>query len=158
MIRTLFTVLAIAIALVRSAVAPAADGSGAAPIADRIEARILDWAEAFNAGQTDRLCDLFAQDLVARVRGEPVRGRQAMCRQFREAAGGDATRMIYAPAVEDVLVGEHLAVATVTWALQVERGVVDTRFTERAQYVFAPDPAGEWRVIRLVSYLEPTDR
>ncbi len=159
-VRTVRRVAALCLVLALPVSAAAEDGATGrtADARQAISARLAAWAEDFNAGRTDGLCDLFSEDLRASVRGEPVRGFEAMCEQFRRSASDRATRMTYAPKVDDVLLLDGGAVASVTWVLRVQRGVVDTQFVERAQYVFRPGPDGDWKVVRLFSYIEPTDR
>ena len=146
---------AAAIAAAEGATAPT-DADVAAEAA--IRQRIVAWAEAFADARPGELCDLFSEDLVARVRGEPARGREDMCTQFARTASDRSTDIAYVPRIESVIASGDLAVADLTWALRVRRGVVDTRFVERAQYVFAREADGAWRVLRLMSYIEPVTR
>ena len=47
--------------------------------AAEIKSALTQWMADFNAGKTDRVCDLFAADVRADYRGYPTRDHQAVC-------------------------------------------------------------------------------
>ena len=44
-----------------------------------IRAALTQWATDFNAGKSDRVCALFARDLIAQYRGQPERNYDSLC-------------------------------------------------------------------------------
>ena len=62
--------------------APAAQADGGAD-EKSVRQALASWAEAFNAGDGERVCDLFAPDLIAVYQGVPNRGFAELCAHLR---------------------------------------------------------------------------
>ena len=137
-------------ALVLLAVAFA--GPAAADAEAEIRDRLVGWAAAFNRGDAAAACDLFAEDVVAVVRGAPDGDKAAVCGRLERTLAATDRRLAYRPAVDEVLVwGDH-AVVRVTWTLTVTRGDTKAASRERGLDVFRRDPDGEWRIMRFVAF------
>ena len=87
-----------------------------------ITARLEAWADAFNARDAIRTCDLFSADLVSTMRGRPDEGRDAVCRRIAAALADRHLTMRYAPEIEEMLVSGDLAVVRLVWLMTVQRG------------------------------------
>lgn len=53
--------------------------SRAGDAAAEIESTLTRWMADFNAGKSERVCDLFAADVRADFRGYPTRGYREVC-------------------------------------------------------------------------------
>ncbi len=129
------------------------------PEADKaaIAARLQAWAEAVNARDAVKACDLYAPDLVASVRGSSERGREAVCGAIGSTLA-DRTRTVrYAPEIEEILVSGDLAVARLTWTLTLARGPKPAVQKEPSLAVFRRDADGRWSVIRFMTYNSAPD-
>ena len=127
--------------------------------ADRaaIAARLERWASAFNARDAVGACALYAADLVATVRGQPERGRDAVCARIAAALADRTHTLRYAPDVREILVSGDLAVVRLVWTLTVARGPTPAVHEEPGLDVFRRDPDGAWQIIRFLAYLDAPD-
>jgi steroid delta-isomerase len=137
--------------------------AAAPPIAARagddaaeIRAALTAWTAAFNAGDADRACRLFAPDLRYDVRGLPEQTYDEMCRRLHRAAADTSVRYRYAPAVKEVLVAGDLAVVRLAWHVTTTRpGQAERHTVEQGMDVFRREPDGGWRIIRYLAYEAP---
>jgi steroid delta-isomerase len=122
----------------------------AAAIQDRLER----WADDFNAGRAEAVCDLFARDLVATYQGQPDRGFDAVCRTLQDSLRGRPFRFAYALDLQEVMVSGDLAVVRLVWTLEVRRpdGVLVERQEEPGLDVFRREPDGAWRIARYLAF------
>ena len=58
-----------------------------------IRAAFTQWTEDFNAARGEKVCDLFAKDLMSDYRGVPERGYERQC-QILQAAFADGAAAI----------------------------------------------------------------
>ena len=54
-------------------------------VADEVRGALTAWTEDFNARRADKICDLFAPDLIADFRGQPERGYEEVCRLLKSS-------------------------------------------------------------------------
>jgi hypothetical protein len=73
------------------------------------------WTSDFNAGQSDKVCGLFAGDLLADVRGAPERDFDTQCRLLRSALTDPERTYTYAFRLKEVLDARDKAVVRLTW-------------------------------------------
>lgn len=119
-----------------------------------IRARLLGWAVAFNAGDAEAVCDLFAEDLVSVVAGAPDAGKAAVCARLARIFVQDETTMRYAADIDEIFVwGDHAAVR-LDWALTIEAGGETITSVERGLDLFRRDPDGVWRIMRFMAFTE----
>jgi hypothetical protein len=64
---------------ISAALAIALCSPAAAGPSDDIRAALDSWTKAFNSRDADRVCDLFARDLIAAYQGQPERNYDAIC-------------------------------------------------------------------------------
>ena len=98
-------------------VAPNAVADGAA---SQIKAALAQWTEDFNARRTDKVCDLFAAEVRADVRGQPERDRAAICDLLVSSLKDGSKRYHYAMDIKEVLVFGDVAVVRLVWALTIK--------------------------------------
>jgi uncharacterized protein (TIGR02246 family) len=123
--------------------------------ADQVRAVLTQWREDFNAGNVERVCDIFAPDLVVTYRGQPDRGYAPFCRQLEMAVADPALDLRYDLEIEEIIPAGDLVVARVIWALtsRVEGSAPEIR-TERGMDVFRRQADGVWRIARFLAYDE----
>ena len=94
------------LALVLAATAARADD----PTDDSaIRKALTDWTEAFNAGDAEQVCDLFAPDLISSFRGAPERGFAELCGQLRRSLADPDRTYRYSLDLKEILVSGDLA-------------------------------------------------
>ena len=100
--------VASAVLAIAFAAAAAAQGDTVAQAA--IRAALTQWMADFNAGKADKLCDLFASDVVAQYRGQPERDYDALCDLLKRSLSDHNKSYRYALAIKEILVEGDLAV------------------------------------------------
>src|SRR5262245_39191397 len=82
--------------------APAAQGD--TPVQAASRAALTQWMADVNAGRAEKVCDLFARDLVAQFRGQPERGWDALCDLLKRSLADRDKSYSYALAIKEILV------------------------------------------------------
>jgi steroid delta-isomerase len=137
-------------------VSPAA-AQGDTPDQAAIRAALTQWMADFNAGRADKVCALFAPDLVAQYRGQPERGYDALCDLLKRSLGDRSKSYRYALAIQEILVAGDLAAVRLTWTLTV-RGkdtASATRSEEPGLDIFRRQADGSWKISRYIAYESP---
>lgn len=121
-----------------------------------IRAAFAQWTEDFNAARADKVCDLFAKDLVSNYRGVPERGFDRQCKILHDALGDKERRFHYALEIKEILVFGDIAVVRVVWTLTIKKGENGPQATivEPSLDVFRRESDGQWRIFRYLSYDE----
>ena len=129
----------------------------AAPAEEMVRNALAEWMADFNAGHTDRVCDLFAPDLRYDYRGFAERDYREICNVLHRSLADPARRYSYALEIKDIIVSGDLAVARVVWTLTVTpRDTSQTAVTrEYSMDVFRRQPDGRWKIIRYTAYEAP---
>jgi uncharacterized protein (TIGR02246 family) len=141
---TLWSALALVIA---SAAAAQSD----TPAQAAIRAALTQWMADFNAGKAEKVCDLFARDVVAQYRGQPERGYDALCDLLKRSLGDRSKSYRYALAIKEILVEGDLAVVRLTWTLTVRgtEAAGETTMEEPGMDIFRRQSDGTWKISRL---------
>ena len=74
----------------------------------------------FNAGNADKVCGLFAPDLIAQYRGQPERDYHGLCDLLNRSLNDRSKTYSYSLAIKEILVAGDLAVVRLTWTLTVQ--------------------------------------
>jgi uncharacterized protein (TIGR02246 family) len=135
-------------------------GAAAQP-ADKAEAAIRDalakWTADFNARDAERICDLFAPDLVYDYRGFPERTHDDLCGLLRRSLADGTRQFTYALDIKEIIVAGDLAVVRLVWTLRTrlpgESTAVESK--EPGLDVFRRQPDGSWKIIRYIAYEAP---
>jgi ketosteroid isomerase-like protein len=143
----------IALLLIALATSPAAAQSVAE--AD-IRKAFAQWTEDFNARRADKVCDLFARNLISNYRGVPERGYDRQCQILNQALTGNDRRYHYALTIKEILVFGEIAIARIVWTLTIRENATgkETTVIEPGLDVFRRDPDGKWRIFRYIAYDE----
>ena len=139
----------LALALACPAAAQSDDGAQTA-----IRVALTHWMADFNAGNADKVCGLFAPDLIAQYRGQPERGYDALCDLLKGSLADRSKRYRYALAIKEILVAGDLAVVRLTWTLTVQQRDSPGEVTaeEPGIDIFRRQPDGNWRISRYIAY------
>jgi steroid delta-isomerase len=151
MMRALLRGAVLSLAFVSAAVA-----QGDTPTQAAIRAALTQWMADFNAGRAEKVCDLFAPDLVAQYRGQPERGYDALCDLLKRSLADRGKTYSYALAIHEILVEGDLAVVRLTWTLKVRgKDAAETTSVEPGIDIFRRQADGSWRISRYIAYESP---
>ncbi|WP_181164553.1 YybH family protein [Amaricoccus solimangrovi] len=135
--------------LLASAAAPRAEGPE-----DAIRARLETWADAFNAADPGRVCEIYAGDFEGVWPGLPDADKAAACDRVDEVLGDPARDVTYAPQIEEILIapsGDFAAVRAV-WTLGIEDAGSVTTSQERRLDILTREADGAWRIRRSIGF------
>ena len=120
-----------------------------------IKSALTQWMADFNAGKTDRVCDLFATDVRADFRGYPTRDHQAVCDLLIKSLT-DSTRVFsYALDIKEVLIFGDVVVVRLVWTLTIkERDGREIKSVEPGMDIFRRQADGSWKIVRYMAYEE----
>lgn len=122
------------------------------PEAD-IRAALAQWTEAFNAGRADAVCDLFSRDLLADVRGIPLRDFRGQCDILTKALADRTRQLSYRHDIGDVTVEGRMAAVRLVWTLTArEAGGRVATTVDQGLDVFRREDDGRWRIVRYMSF------
>jgi len=134
-----------------AASAPAARADEAVEKA-AITARLRGFSDAFNARDADRLCDVFAPDLIATIPFAPEASRAAICGNLERLLARPDLRLSYAyPDIREIILAGDLAVVRVIWTLTVHKGAEQDTTEEAGIDVFRRQPDGRWLIARMAA-------
>lgn len=121
-----------------------------------IRKTLAQWTEDFNARRADRVCDLFAKDLVAKFRGAPERGYARQCELLTSALADPKRRFHNALEIREILVFGDTAIARVVWTQTIgdNDSGRESRTVEPGLDVLRRDADGRWRIIRYLAFAE----
>lgn len=121
-----------------------------------IRKTLAQWTEDFNARRADRVCDLFAKDLVAKFRGAPERGYARQCELLTSALADPKRRFHNALEIREILVFGDTAIARVVWTQTIgdNDSGRESRTVESGLDVLRRDADGRWRIIRYLAFAE----
>lgn len=144
-------------AILSLAVASAAMAQSDTPDEAAIRRALTQWMEDFNAGRVDRVCALFAPDLIAQYRGQPERGYEQLCELLKRSLADRSKSYRYALAIKEILVEGDLAAVRLTWTLQVrgKDAASETSSEEPGLDIFRRQADGSWKISRFLAYESP---
>jgi uncharacterized protein (TIGR02246 family) len=136
--------------------APLDSSGGAEPTEaaeDEIRSAIENWRSAFNARDEDRVCALFAPNLVANYQGEPERDYSSLCEMLRAAVRDPYVTYRYSVEIHEIVVYGETAVVRLVWALEIEKaGSPKQTIAEPAVDMFHRQIDGSWKISRYLAY------
>jgi uncharacterized protein (TIGR02246 family) len=152
MIRALLRGSLVSLALVSPAAAQSDTPEQAA-----IRAALTQWMADFNAGRADKVCALFAPDLIAQYRGQPDRSYEALCDLLKRSLGDRNKSYRYALAIKEIVVAGDLGVVRLTWTLTVRGNdtASETTSVEPGIDIFRRQADGSWQISRFLAYESP---
>ena len=118
-----------------------------------IRTAIENWRSAFNARDEDRVCALFAPDLVANYQGEPERDYSSLCEMLRAAVRDPYVTYRYSVEINEIAVYGETAVVRLVWALEIDKAGSPTQTIEEpAVDIFHRQADGSWKISRYLAY------
>jgi len=122
-----------------------------------ISLRLHAWADAFNARDAARICDLYSPDLIASVPGAPDASRDMVCKHLANALANPELDLYYSPEIHEIILSGDLAVVRLTWSLTVGRNTGQLSSQETGMDVFRRQADGTWSIIRFVAFSTEPD-
>ena len=120
---------------------------------NEIRTAIENWQSAFNARDEDRVCALFAPDLVANYQGEPERDFGSLCEMLHTALRDPEATYRYSVEINEIMVYRDAAVVRLVWALEIEKaGSPKETIEEPAVDIFHRQVDGSWKISRYLAY------
>jgi uncharacterized protein (TIGR02246 family) len=118
-----------------------------------IKAALSHWMENFNSGTTDKVCDLFAPDVRADVRGTKERDHAAICDLLVRSLKDETKHYSYAMDIKEVLVFDDVAVVRLVWTLTIkQKDGKEIKSVEPGMDIFQKRADGSWKIIRYLAY------
>ena len=121
-----------------------------------IRSALAQWTQDFNAGNAEKACALFAQDLRYDFRGYPERDYRDICDRMQRSLGDKSKTYSYDLDLREIIVSGDIAVARLIWRLTVTlpngQQVISV---EPGMDVFRKEPDGAWKIIRYIAYEAP---
>src|SRR3954467_5957347 len=143
----------IAAAAVTAAFDPSGGAEPTEAAENEIRTAIENWRSAFNARDEDRVCALFAPDLVANYQGEPERDYASLCEMLRAAVRAPDVIYRYSVEIKEIVVYGETAVVRLVWALEIEKAGSPTQTIEEpAIDIFHRQADGTWKISRYLAY------
>lgn len=133
----------------------------AAQTAGKDETAIRDalakWTADFNARDAERICDLFAPDLVYDYRGFPERTHADLCGLLRRSLADGTRQFTYALDIKEIIVAGDLGIVRLVWTLRTTLSGASTvvESKEPGLDVFRRQPDGGWKIVRYIAYEAP---
>ncbi|MGB9643766.1 MAG: DUF4440 domain-containing protein [Stellaceae bacterium] len=120
---------------------------------NEIRSAIENWRSAFNARDEDRVCALFAPDLVANYQDEPERDYSSLCEMLRAALRDPDATYRYSAEINEIMVYGETAVVRLVWALEIDKaGSPKQTIEEPAVDIFHRQVDGGWKISRYLAY------
>jgi len=120
-----------------------------------VKSALTQWMADFNAGKTDRVCDLFAADVRADFRGYPTRDHQAVCDLLIKSLTDSTRAFSYGLDIKEIVVFGDVAVVRLVWTLTIkEKDGREFKSVEPGMDVFRRQADGSWKIIRYMAYEE----
>jgi uncharacterized protein (TIGR02246 family) len=122
-------------------------------IQNEIRASLERWQSAFNDRDEQRVCDLFARDVVANYEGEPERDYASLCQLLQNAVQDRERVFHYSYEISEILVYGEAAVVRLVWKLEVDQpGAAKEIIKEPAVDIFRRQADGNWKISRYFAY------
>ena len=120
---------------------------------DEIRAALQRWQLVFNDRDEQRVCDIFAPDVVANYDGEPERDYTSLCQMLQTAVHDRDKTYRYSLKINDILVYGETAVVRLVWTLEiVKHGDSKEIIEEPAVDIFRRQADGNWKISRYLAY------
>jgi steroid delta-isomerase len=143
----------IAIAALTALLDPSGGAEPTEAAEDEIRSAIENWRSAFNARDEDRVCALFASDLVANYQGERERDFSSLCEMLRAAIRDPYLTYRYSVEINEIMVYGETAVVRLVWALEIDKAGSPTQTIEEpAVDIFHRQADGSWKISRYLAY------
>lgn len=119
-----------------------------------IRSALEGWTRDFNDKKTDKVCGLFALDLIANYGDYTEKTYESICTQLKLSLTNEDTTLRYALDIQEIIVSGDLAVVRLIWILTVRdtSGNLIETTKDRGMDIFRRQADGNWRISRYVAY------
>jgi steroid delta-isomerase len=123
---------------------------------EAIRATLLQWTKDFNAGNAEKVCNLFSPELRYDFRGYPERDYDDVCSRLQRSLKDTSKRYTYALDIREIIVTGDFAIVRLTWTLVVAlpNGQAVTT-VEPGMDILRKAPDGQWKIVRYLAYEAP---
>jgi steroid delta-isomerase len=121
---------------------------------EEIEAALIKWKDNFNSGNADRICDLFAPDLIANYGDFPQISYGSVCKQLKSSLANPDLDFHYELGITEIIVSGDVGIVRLIWDLTVTdlNGKVVERTKDRGMDIFRRQTDGSWKISRYLAY------
>lgn len=117
-----------------------------------IRKTLEDWTQAFNSGNAEVICNLFAPTLRYDYRGFPERGFDDICSLLKRSLSERSRRFAYSLDIKEIIVSDELAIVRLVWTLKITENGSEIQTQEPGMDIFQRQPNGDWKIIRYMAY------
>ena len=121
--------------------------------AGEIRSRLEQWTDDFNAGHTDKVCDLFSKEVISNYRGQPERRYDEICDLLKRSLTDPSKKFHYELDLREIIVEHDLAVVRLVWTLFITP--LNVTSAEPGMDAFRRESDSKWRIIRYIAYEAP---
>lgn len=115
--------------------------------------RLDGFADAFNARNVSKLCDLFAPDLIATIPLALETTRDKLCGNLDRLLAIKDLQLHYDhPDIREVIISGDLAVVRLVWTLTARKGDMEDATQEGGLDIFRRQPDGRWSIVRMAAF------
>ena len=120
---------------------------------NEIRAALEKWRSAFNERDQERVCDLFAADLIANYQGQPERDYASLCQLLQTSLQDAQTTYRYSLTINEILVYGDTAIVRLVWTLELDKADKPKDIIEEpAIDIFRHQADGSWKISRYLAY------
>ena len=122
-----------------------------------IRAEFVDWTQAYNARQADKVCGICSEDFRYKFGEVQDRGYNDVCPALRRLLGDETHRSHYTLDLREILVYGDIAVVRLIWTLDSSQpgSSATVRTLEPGMDIFKRQNDGTWKIIRYLAYTSP---
>jgi len=122
-----------------------------------IQSALEDWTKDFNDKNTDKVCGLFASDLIANYGDYPEITYESICKQLKSSLTNKELSYHYSLDLQEIIVSGDLAVVKLIWTLVVRdsNGKPIETVKDRGIDIFKRQTDGSWKISRYIAYPLP---
>lgn len=115
-----------------------------------------EWTTSFNNKNAEKTCSVFSKSVVGDYQGAPQKNYAALCDGFKKLFQKPNYRYHYRYKLHDVHRSGDLAIARITWYLDVyENGQKTSATQDEGMDVLEKNASDNWQIIRYLSYMSP---
>jgi uncharacterized protein (TIGR02246 family) len=120
---------------------------------NEIRSALEEWRTAFNSRDQERVCDLFAPDLIANYQGQPERNYTSLCQLLHMSLQDPERTYRYSLRIDEILVYGEAAVARLVWTLEIEKPDAPKEIIEEPGVeIFRHQADRNWKISRYLAY------
>lgn len=138
-----------------------ADVRGAGPVpvdsekaAHEVRAVLEGWTKDFNDRNLERVCNIFAPDLISNYGDSAENSYDSLCNQLKASLSNPALKLHYSLDLNEIIVSGDIAIVRLIWTLTVKD--TDDKVVEvakdRGMDMFRLQPDGTWKISRFLAY------